>query len=156
MRLGGNIYDEAATPEDWVAAVKKASWRAAYCPLKPDADDATVAAYAKAAADADIVIAEVGAPVQSDRRRRRRAQEEHRQVSDPPGPGRTDRREVLRQRRRLAGRRLARTELRHRDVRPHRRDGPSDHRCRQPDAAPSTRSKPSRRSSPTQPMNTST
>lgn len=61
MRLGGPIFDAAGDPGAWAQAVRAAGYRAAYCPLKPDADDATVRAYADAAARADIVIAEVGA-----------------------------------------------------------------------------------------------
>lgn len=61
MRLGGPIFDATNEPAAWVQAVRAAGYRAAYCPLKPDADDATVRAYADAAARADIVIAEVGA-----------------------------------------------------------------------------------------------
>ncbi len=61
MRLGGPIFDATNDPGAWAQAVGAAGYRAAYCPLKPDADDATVRAYADAAARADIVIAEVGA-----------------------------------------------------------------------------------------------
>ena len=61
MRLGGPIFAETDTPESWVAAVAAAGYRAAFCPLPPDADDATIEAYAAAASNADIVIAEVGA-----------------------------------------------------------------------------------------------
>jgi sugar phosphate isomerase/epimerase len=61
MRLGGNIFVKADSPEAWVAAVTAAGYRAAYCPVPPEADDRTVSAYAEAARRADIVIAEVGA-----------------------------------------------------------------------------------------------
>ena len=61
MRLGGPIFESYDGPEAWAAAVHRAGYRAAYCPLPADADDATVAAYAAAADAADIVIAEVGA-----------------------------------------------------------------------------------------------
>jgi len=60
MRLGGRIFTETTTPEAWVAAVADAGYRAAYCPLTPDADDNTIQAFAAAARKADIVIAEVG------------------------------------------------------------------------------------------------
>ena len=59
--LGGPIFEKVDSPESWAAAVKSAGYRAAYCPLTPDADDSTVAAYAAAAQKAGIVIAEVGA-----------------------------------------------------------------------------------------------
>ena len=61
MRLGGNIFAEADSPEAWVASVDAEGYRAAYCPVPPEADDRTVSAYAEAARRADIVIAEVGA-----------------------------------------------------------------------------------------------
>lgn len=61
MRLGGPTFRAHAGPADWVAELLHKRYRAAYCPLKPDADAATVRAYADAARDADIVIAEVGA-----------------------------------------------------------------------------------------------
>lgn len=51
-------------------------YRAAGCPVSPDADDNTVAAYRNAAAAADIVIAEVGAwssPLSPDAQERRAA-----------------------------------------------------------------------------------
>lgn len=61
MRLGAPIFEPYDDPDAWVAAVQRRGYRAAYCPVKPDADDATIRAYARAAAAADIVIAEVGA-----------------------------------------------------------------------------------------------
>ena len=61
MRLGGPVFGDVSTPEKWVAAVKAKGYRAANCPLAPDADDATVRDYVKAARAADIVIAETGA-----------------------------------------------------------------------------------------------
>lgn len=61
MRLGGPIFEDCPDPETWAQAVRRAGYRAAYCPLAPTADDDTVRAYAQAAAAADIVIGEVGA-----------------------------------------------------------------------------------------------
>ena len=61
MRLGGPVYGDTSTPEAWVAAVRAHGYRAAYCPLQHTADAETVRAYAQAAAEADLVIAEVGA-----------------------------------------------------------------------------------------------
>src|SRR5687767_2902888 len=61
MRLGGPVYGGGKSPEEWVAAVQRYGYRAAYCPVGLDADDATVRAYASAAHVANIVIAEVGA-----------------------------------------------------------------------------------------------
>ena len=61
MRLGGPLHTDTSTPELWIAALRAQGYRAAYCPLPAEATDAQVQAYARAAADADIVIAEVGA-----------------------------------------------------------------------------------------------
>ncbi len=76
MRLGAPIYEPFSDPDAWIAAVQRRGYRAAYCPVKPDADAATVQAYAAAAARADIVIAEVGAwsnPLSQDEETRRAA-----------------------------------------------------------------------------------
>jgi sugar phosphate isomerase/epimerase len=61
MRLGGPIFSKTDNPESWAEAVTAAGYRAARCPLAPDADSNTIQAYATAAHKADIVIAEVGA-----------------------------------------------------------------------------------------------
>jgi sugar phosphate isomerase/epimerase len=61
MRLGGPIFSEPDSPESWAAAVNAAGYRAAFCPVAPDADDETIKAYADVASKADIVIAEAGA-----------------------------------------------------------------------------------------------
>ncbi len=61
MRLGGPVFEKYDSPAAWIAALKALGYRAAYCPVGPDADDATVRAYENAAREADIVIAEVGA-----------------------------------------------------------------------------------------------
>ncbi|MBN1285023.1 MAG: TIM barrel protein [Anaerolineae bacterium] len=61
MRLGGPVFDEYTNPSEWIAALRALGYSAAYCPVSLDADDATVRAYADAAASEDIVIAEVGA-----------------------------------------------------------------------------------------------
>jgi sugar phosphate isomerase/epimerase len=77
MRLGGPVFEKWSTPEEWARAVRALGYSAAYCPLKPDADDATAAAYAKAAKGADLVIAEVGAwghnPISPDEEVRRKS-----------------------------------------------------------------------------------
>jgi len=78
MRLGGPIFTPYADPEGWVQAVLAEGYRAAYCPVGPEADDATVQAYARAAAKANIIIGEVGAwsnPLSLDDATRRAARE---------------------------------------------------------------------------------
>jgi sugar phosphate isomerase/epimerase len=61
MRLGGPVYQQYSSPEEWVQAVRVLGYRAAYCPVGTEADATTIAAYARAAREADILIAEVGA-----------------------------------------------------------------------------------------------
>ena len=53
--------EKYSNPAEWVAALKNKNYRAAFCPVGLDADAETVAAYARAAREADILIAEVGA-----------------------------------------------------------------------------------------------
>jgi sugar phosphate isomerase/epimerase len=61
MRLGGPVTGPFTEPGPWIEALQGEGYRAAFCPLAPDADDATVAAFRNAADEADVVIAEVGA-----------------------------------------------------------------------------------------------
>lgn len=61
MRLGGPLNAKFDEPAAWVASLRQAGYRAAYCPLGTDAPEATVRAFSDAARAADVVIAEVGA-----------------------------------------------------------------------------------------------
>jgi len=61
MRLGAPILSKLTDPESWAAAVIAKGYRAAYCPVQPGVDAATIQAYRTAAAANDIIIAEVGA-----------------------------------------------------------------------------------------------
>jgi len=61
VRLGGPVFEKFESPEEWIAALKKLGYRAAYCPVTVGADSATIKTYQAAAAKNDIVIAEVGA-----------------------------------------------------------------------------------------------
>ena len=61
IRLGAPLPPTEQTPAEWAQAVLRAGYRADFCPVDEAADDATVQAYATAAAASDIVIAEVGA-----------------------------------------------------------------------------------------------
>jgi len=61
VRLGGPVFEKYNSPEEWVTALKKLGYRAAYCPVAPGADATLIKAYQTAAAKNDIVIAEVGA-----------------------------------------------------------------------------------------------
>lgn len=76
MRLGGPVFEQHDSPEAWAAQVDACGYRAAYCPVSVDADEATVQAYARAAGRVDIVIAEVGvwnSPLSGDADQRREA-----------------------------------------------------------------------------------
>ncbi|MBN1892880.1 sugar phosphate isomerase/epimerase [bacterium] len=69
VRLGGPVYVNGKDPGVWAEAHRKAGYGAAYCPVGPEAGDAEVAAFRKAAGDAGLIIAEVGAwsnPVSRD------------------------------------------------------------------------------------------
>lgn len=61
VRLGGPVFEKYSSPEEWIAALRKLGYRAAYCPVAVGADTTTIKAYRTAAAKNDIVIAEVGA-----------------------------------------------------------------------------------------------
>lgn len=61
MRLGGPVFDKFETPEQWISALRTLGYRAAYCPVGSNVDDATVRAFEDAAKAEGIVIAEVGA-----------------------------------------------------------------------------------------------
>ena len=61
MRLGGPVFSGGKEPETWIEELQQRGYRAAYCPVGAEADASRIAVYAKAALEADIVIAEVGA-----------------------------------------------------------------------------------------------
>jgi len=61
LRLGGPVFEKYRNPEQWVQALKKLGYSAAYCPVGADTADDVVKAYASAAKKAGITIAEVGA-----------------------------------------------------------------------------------------------
>ena len=76
VRLGGPVFEKCNSPEEWVAALKKLGYQAAYCPVAPGADPALIKAYQAAAAKNDIVIAEVGAwsnPISPDQETAKKA-----------------------------------------------------------------------------------
>ena len=61
MRLGGPVFVAFQDPDGWIAALKHHGYGAAFCPLRDADDPGTVKAYAEAAEEAGVVIAEVGA-----------------------------------------------------------------------------------------------
>jgi sugar phosphate isomerase/epimerase len=75
LRLGGPLFGNPKSPDEWVAALKTLGYRAAYCPVDTKASDAVVKAYEEAAKKADIAIAEVGAwsnnPISPDEKGRK-------------------------------------------------------------------------------------
>jgi len=78
MRLGQPLFEHFQDPSAWVAAVRRQGCSAAYCPVDEKTDHATVAAFARAAAESGIAIAEVGAwsnPISPDEETRRNALE---------------------------------------------------------------------------------
>jgi sugar phosphate isomerase/epimerase len=60
VRLGRPFSQTWDSPDGWIAKLRAEGFRAAYWPLPDDAPDDDVGAYADAAAQADIVIAEIG------------------------------------------------------------------------------------------------
>jgi len=60
MKLGGPIFKETRNPEEWMEEIKRLGYRAASCPLEPEAPDDVVAAYEKIAEVEGIVISETG------------------------------------------------------------------------------------------------
>ena len=78
VRLGGPTFEKYQDPAGWVAVLKKLGYSAAYCPVGANAGDDVVRSYEKAAKDANIVIAEVGAwsnPISPDEKTRKEALE---------------------------------------------------------------------------------
>jgi sugar phosphate isomerase/epimerase len=61
MRLGGPVFEKYASPEQWIDTLRALGYRAASCPVEADAPEDLIQAYASAARQNDIVIAEVGA-----------------------------------------------------------------------------------------------
>ena len=73
MRLGAPLPQNYSDPGSWIAALQERGYRAAYCPVEHR--DSMVDAYAQAAQDADVLIAEVGAwsnPLSTDEHERRK------------------------------------------------------------------------------------
>ena len=61
MRLGGPLFAEYDSPEQWCERLTEAGYTAAYCPVDIDASEDEIDAYRQAAESANITIAEVGA-----------------------------------------------------------------------------------------------
>lgn len=80
MRLGGPILETCLNPDQWIAALQRLGYSAAYWPfpIGSNQSNEVVQAYAEAAEVADVVIAEVGAwsnPLSPDEKTRHAALE---------------------------------------------------------------------------------
>ncbi len=77
IRLGAPIFTPFAGPEEWASAVHAEGWKAAFWPHDNVADnDSEAMAHAKAAAERDIIISEVGVwnnPLALDHAERKKA-----------------------------------------------------------------------------------
>jgi sugar phosphate isomerase/epimerase len=60
IRLGGPIPGKFNDPAEWVRAVKKLGYSAAYCPVQPGTPEELISAYRTEAGRNNIIIAEVG------------------------------------------------------------------------------------------------
>lgn len=77
MRLGGQVFIENKTPDNWGKALQQAGFRATTCPFDGK-DKEIMKAYLQTAKQLDIVIAEVGAwsnPISPDEQIRKQALE---------------------------------------------------------------------------------
>ena len=61
IRLGGPIFKKFESPGEWIDALNKLKYKAAYCPVKPGTSSEEIKQYKVAAQEADIIISEVGA-----------------------------------------------------------------------------------------------
>jgi sugar phosphate isomerase/epimerase len=61
MRLGGPVFLSQVAPDSWISSLKASGYRAAYCPIDASASSLEIQAYASAARQAGVIIAEVGA-----------------------------------------------------------------------------------------------
>lgn len=61
VRLGAPLFDPYDGPDQWVEALKRSGYRAAYCPVDLQAEMDLIRAYETASGKHDVVIAEVGA-----------------------------------------------------------------------------------------------
>jgi len=76
IRLGGPVWGDFKDPGEWVKAIKAKGYSAALCPVSVGTDEQTIKAFEKAAKDANIIIAEVGAwsnPISSNEETRKSA-----------------------------------------------------------------------------------
>jgi sugar phosphate isomerase/epimerase len=76
IRFGGPVFEKFSNPDEWVMAVKKLGYSAAYCPVQIGEKSEVIKEYEKAAKAADIKISEVGAwcnPIDPDAKKAKEA-----------------------------------------------------------------------------------
>ena len=76
IRLGGPVWGDFKDPNEWVRVVKAKGYSATLCPVSMGVDEQTIKLFAKAAKEANIIIAEVGAwsnPISSNDEARKNA-----------------------------------------------------------------------------------
>lgn len=61
IRFGGPVFEKYYNPDEWISALKKLNYKAAYCPVNPGVSSDEILAYKLAAQNANIIISEVGA-----------------------------------------------------------------------------------------------
>lgn len=61
IRLGAPLFEKYSNPDEWVQAVRRLGYSAAYCPVQLGEKTDVIKAYEQAALKADIRISEVGA-----------------------------------------------------------------------------------------------
>jgi sugar phosphate isomerase/epimerase len=74
--LGGPVFREHQSPEEWIKYLRQTGYGAAYCPVGPKDSKEEIEAYAEAANNAGIIISEVGAwsnPISPNEEERRKA-----------------------------------------------------------------------------------
>lgn len=78
LRFGGPVFEKYNSPGEWISALSKLNYNAAYCPVKVGTPSSEIRLYKNAAEKADIVISEVGAwsnPIDPDSGKRNAALE---------------------------------------------------------------------------------
>ncbi len=78
VRFGGPVFEKYNNPDQWISALEKLNYKAAYCPVNLGASSDEIRAYKKAAFEADVVISEVGAwsnPIDPDEAKQKAALE---------------------------------------------------------------------------------
>ncbi len=61
MRIGGPLFCDIHSPEDWINILHAKGYKASYCPIFEDVTEATMEAYRVAALKNDVLISEVDA-----------------------------------------------------------------------------------------------